>query len=224
MESHYSAVRDLQRSFRASLEQSLLSSLPDTSALLRDLQDGIFSRLDDSCRLLAQGQQRDDLPFWKDLFAYCFSSRQQHKEAKGQRLLQQPQGKLEDSHLLFCLKGVQGMRAAEAAASGQLLQLRDHADLTALGLVAVNQLASSGDKARGVERAASVSAAGKVQERVFAVKHFAGTVLYGTSGWLELNNDRVSIFSSRTSYYSLCFGCCFLPHLWSAVCTRTSSD
>ncbi|CDJ48979.1 Myosin IJ heavy chain, putative [Eimeria brunetti] len=113
-------------SFKAELELSLLSSLPDTSALLQDLQEGVFRRLDDSCRLLAQGQPRDDTHFWNGLFTYWLVGAQQLQARKG---------------------------------------------------------------GGGLKRISSV--AGKVQERVFAVKHFAGTVLYGTEGWLDLNNDRI---------------------------------
>ena len=177
--------------FRASLEQSLFSSLPDSSALLRDLQEGVFRRLDDSCRLLAQGQTRDDLHFWKDLFAYCALSKQQQQpqQTGKHRHLQQRQEHLAgfDEYLLFCLKGAHGMHVAEAAANGRLLQQLQHADLTSIGLVAAHQLAARGPGNAQV----GTAAAGKVQERVFAVKHFAGTVLYGTDGWLELNNDRV---------------------------------
>lgn len=180
---------DACASFMANLERSLFSSLPDTSALLRDLQEGVFRRLDDSCRLLAQGQARDDLHFWRDLFAFCASSRQQQQQSIGKQQWQPGQvwQEASDQYLLFCLKGIHGLRAADAAASGQLLQQLQHSDLTSIGLVAAQQL--SPRKAGGA--ATGTATAGKVQERVFAVKHFAGTVLYGTDGWLDLNNDRV---------------------------------
>lgn len=189
--------KELRDTFKASLEHSLFSSLPDGSGLLRDLQEGVFRRLDDSCRLLAQGQQREDLHFWRDLFSYCVSFTQQHQQQQQTRkehLLQQPkpQQKSPEQFLLFCLKGIHGARAAEAAAGGQLLQQLQHEDLSSIGLVAAEQLASRG--ARGgacTGPGSTLASAGKVQERVFAVKHFAGTVLYGTDGWLDLNNDRV---------------------------------
>ncbi|CDJ65369.1 hypothetical protein ENH_00004140 [Eimeria necatrix] len=177
-------------SFKANLQRSLLSSLPDTSALLRELQEGVFRRLDDSCRLLAQGQARDDIHFWKDLFAYCASLKEhsqhladKHNSQKADQEILTPR----DHRILFCLKGTNGMQAAEAAASGRLLQHLEQADLNLIGLVGAQQLAAVG---AGGKLAGTLSTAGKVQERVFAVKHFAGTVLYGTDGWLDLNNDR----------------------------------
>ncbi|KAL8441155.1 hypothetical protein Emed_007605 [Eimeria media] len=192
-EAHHSTKdKDLHETFKASLEKSLFSSLPDTSVLLRDLQEGVFRRLDDSCRLLAQGQQRDDLHFWKDLFAYCVSSKQDSEV--GKRITsQQPQQQMSgaEQYLLFCLKGIQAVKAADAAANGQLLQHLQQEDLSSIGLVAAEQLAVQGLKGPSAASAAGKAAAGKVQERVFAVKHFAGTVLYGTDGWLELNNDRI---------------------------------
>ncbi|KAL8440934.1 hypothetical protein Emag_007605 [Eimeria magna] len=192
-EAYHSAKdKDLHETFKASLEKSLFSSLPDTSVLLRDLQEGVFRRLDDSCRLLAQGQQRDDLHFWKDLFAYCVSSKQDSEVGKrisSQQLQQQMSGT--EQYLLFCLKGIHGVKAADAAANGQLLQHLQREDLSSIGLVAAEQLAVQGLKGPSAASAAGKAAAGKVQERVFAVKHFAGTVLYGTDGWLELNNDRI---------------------------------
>ncbi|KAL8425226.1 hypothetical protein Efla_006544 [Eimeria flavescens] len=188
--------RETHAFFKASLEQSLFASLPDTSLLLRDLQEGVFRRLDDSCRLLAQGQQRDDLHFWKDLFAYCVAFTQEPDASK--RLpLQPPQQQMAgaEQYILFCLKGIHGVRAADAAATGQLLQHLQREDLTSIGLVGADHLAvraSRGAAPAGAAAAAAAkAAAGKVQERVFAVKHFAGTVLYGTDGWLELNNDRI---------------------------------
>lgn len=189
-----SEVQDLQKTFKASLQQSLFSSLPDSSALLRDLQEGVFRRLDDSCRLLAQGQPRDDLHFWKNLFAYCVSLSQQQQGSGKPQLPLNPSKQSSpglEQHLLFCLKGVQAVKAAQAAASGQLLQLLDEGDLTSIGLVAADHLASRGPRTAASGAAAGVTAAGKAQERVFAVKHFAGTVMYSTEGWLELNNDRV---------------------------------
>ncbi|CDI82366.1 hypothetical protein EAH_00066160, partial [Eimeria acervulina] len=60
--------------------------------------------------------------------------------------------------------------------------------LTSIGLVGAQQLQT---RKTGGGLIGGPSAAGKVQERVFAVKHFAGTVLYGTDGWLDLNNDRI---------------------------------
>ena len=80
------------------------------------------------------------------------------------------------------------MQAAEAAASGALLQHLQQEYLTSIGLVGAQQ---GQDRKGGGGVMGGTSAAGKVQERVFAVKHFAGTVMYGTDGWLELNNDRV---------------------------------
>lgn len=180
-----------QGSFRADLELSLLSSLPDTPALLRDLQEGVFRRLDDSCRLLAQGQARDDTHFWKDLFTYCASSKQyMHPHANVHQVQQSGQepASARDQYILFCLKGANGMQAAEAAASGALLQHLQQEYLTSIGLVGAQQLQT---RKTGGGLIGGPSAAGKVQERVFAVKHFAGTVLYGTDGWLDLNNDRV---------------------------------
>ncbi|KAL8271397.1 hypothetical protein Esti_004731 [Eimeria stiedai] len=183
-----SKEKELHESFKASLKQSLFSSLPDTSVLLRDLQEGVFRRLDDSCRLLAQGQQRDDLHFWKDLFAYCVSSRQDIQFEKGVDLWQP---KKAEQYIFFCLKGIHGVKAADAAANGHLLQQLQLDDLNSVGLVAADQLISGRPRDAAGTNAAGKAAAGKVQERVFAVKHFAGTVLYGTDGWLELNNDRI---------------------------------
>ncbi|CDJ59533.1 hypothetical protein EMWEY_00057840, partial [Eimeria maxima] len=178
-------------SFKADLELSLLSSLPDTSALLRDLQEGVFRRLDDSCRLLAQGQARDDTHFWNGLFTYCASTQQSIQPHKPLHLMQRssnPANNARDQHILFCLKGTNGMQAAEAAASGALLQHLQQEYLTSIGLVGAQQLQA---RKGGGGVMGGTSAAGKVQERVFAVKHFAGTVMYGTDGWLELNNDRI---------------------------------
>ncbi|KAL8441454.1 hypothetical protein Emag_007150 [Eimeria magna] len=183
-----SMKKELHDSFRVSLEQNLFSSLPDTSVLLRDLQEGVFRRLDDSCRLLAQGQQRDDLHFWKDLFAYCVSSTQDVQNEKGLELWQP---KRAEQYLFFCLKGIYRVKAADAAANGHLLQQLQLQDLNSIGLVAADQLISGRPRDAAGANAAGTAAAGKVQERVFAVKHFAGTVVYGTDGWLELNNDRI---------------------------------
>ncbi|CDJ34633.1 uncharacterized protein EMH_0091580 [Eimeria mitis] len=172
------------------LELSLLSSLPDTSALLRDLHEGVFRRLDDSCRLLAQGQPRDDTHFWNGLFTYC-ASNQHLQNHTGMQQMQRSNQELaipRNQHILFCLKGANGMQAAEAAANGTLLQHLQQEYLTSIGLVGAPQLQT---RKAGGGLIGGPSAAGKVQERVFAVKHFAGTVLYGTDGWLELNNDRV---------------------------------
>ncbi|CDJ48978.1 FMVIB, related [Eimeria brunetti] len=122
-----------QGSFKEELEHSLLSSLPDTSALLQDLQEGVFRRLDDSCRLLAQGQPRDDTHFWNGLFTYCASAnamqRKSHEVASAA-----------NEHILFCLKGANGMQAAEAAANGTLLQHLQQEYLTSIGLVGAQQL------------------------------------------------------------------------------------
>ncbi|CDI75431.1 Myosin IJ heavy chain, putative [Eimeria praecox] len=137
-------------SFKADLELSLLSSLPDTPSLLRDLQEG----------------------------------KGMHHVQRGS---QEPAGAREQ-HILFCLKGANGMQAAEAAANGTLLQHLQQDYLTSIGLVGAQQLQT---RKTGGGLIGGQSAAGKVQERVFAVKHFAGTVLYGTDGWLDLNNDRV---------------------------------
>ncbi|KAL8436706.1 hypothetical protein ACSSS7_001492 [Eimeria intestinalis] len=183
-----SMKKELHASFKASLEQSLFSSLPDTSVLLLDLQEGVFRRLDDSCRLLAQGQQRDDLHFWKDLFAYCGSSRKHIQVDKGPELFQQ---KRAEQYLFFCLKGTHGVKAADAAANGHLLQQLQLDDLNSIGLVAADQLVVGRPRDAAGANAAGKAASGKVQERVFAVKHFAGTVVYRTDGWLELNNDRI---------------------------------
>ncbi|KAL8453025.1 hypothetical protein Emed_001081 [Eimeria media] len=183
-----SMKKELHESFKASLEQSLFSSLPDTSVLLRDLQEGVFRRLDDSCRLLAQGQQRDDFHFWKDLFAYCVPSTQDLQNEKGVDLWQ---SKRAEQYLFFCLKGIYRAKAADAAANGHLLQQLQLHDLNSIGLVAADQLVSGRPRDAAGASAAGKAAASKVQERVFAVKHFAGTVVYGTDGWLELNNDRI---------------------------------
>ncbi|OEH77694.1 myosin heavy chain [Cyclospora cayetanensis] len=176
--------------FKKNLEQSLFASLPDTSVLLRDLQEGVFRRLDDSCRLLAQGQARDDIHFWRDLFAYCTSSKQQLQQPKASSSMlhtHREQQATCDQYLLFCLKGLHGMRVADAAASGKLLQHLQHSDLSSIGLVTAQQLSTRGAEGAAIGNTGS----GKVQERVFAVKHFAGTVLYGTDGWLDLNKDRI---------------------------------
>lgn len=189
--------QDLHASFKTSLEHSLFAAFPDGSRLLQDLQEGVFRRLDDNCRLLAQGQQREDLHFWKDLFSYCVSTSQQQQhqlqQTRKQHFPQQPrtEQKRTTQFLLFCLKGIYGARAAEAAAGGQLLQQLQHEDLTSIGLVAADSLASRGGKFASSGTATTLASAGKVQERVFAVKHFAGTVLYGTDGWLDFNNDRI---------------------------------
>ncbi|CDI75430.1 hypothetical protein EPH_0005320 [Eimeria praecox] len=125
-------------SFKADLELSLLSSLPDTPSLLRDLQEGVFRRLDDSCRLLAQGQARDDTHFWNGLFTYCSSSTQPTQTQKCMHHVQrgsQETAGTREQHILFCLKGANGMQAAEAAANGTLLQHLQQDYLASIGLV-----------------------------------------------------------------------------------------
>ncbi|KAL8424895.1 hypothetical protein Efla_002845 [Eimeria flavescens] len=187
----YAVRKELRDSFATNLKHSLFSSLPDTSALLRDLQEGVFRRLDDSCRLLAQGQQRDDLHFWKDLFAYCVSFKEECELARQNSREAYFSGAGGEQYLFFCLKGIYGAKAAKAAATGQLLKQLELEDLNSSGLVTAKQLSKLKPGGEATAQAAGKAAVGKVQERVFAVKHFAGTVIYGTDGWLELNNDRI---------------------------------
>lgn len=226
-------VRSAVGQFRVSIQRSLIDALPNTASLLQQLQQGVFHRLDDSCRLLAQGQNRTDAQFWSDVFAACCATKSPSQASSGNDSL----GKVEP-HVLFCLKGAQGNRAVEAASRGELLHILEAEQLAALGLLPPNAMASGLGKPVGKALPSSgtktlaaggfASAANKAREGLFAVQHFAGTVLYRTEGWIERNNDSVGCEASQTLRrqqsvnspflaQSVCVWFCLFCRLWNFV-------